>query len=87
MDPSSPNTLMSLAVTFHLSRNSEQSVEILKRYLELDPRNHQALRMSIQGAAAVGDKIFADRVLELMKEHNPAAVPLAESFIENAFAY
>ena len=85
MDPFSPNTLMSLAVTYHLSRNSEQSVKILKRYLELDPKNHQALRMGIQGAGAIGDKVFADRVLELMKRHNPSAVPLAESFIENAF--
>ena len=86
MDPFSPNTLMSLAVTYHLSRNSEQSVKILKRYLELDPKNHQALRMSIQGAGATGDKPFAYQVLELMKEHNPSAVPLAKSFIENAFA-
>ena len=86
IDPFSPNTLMSLAVTYHLSRNSEQSVKILKRYLELDPKNHQALRMSIQGAGATGDKAFAFRVLELMKEHNPSALPLAESFIENAFA-
>ena len=82
MDPFSPNTLMSLAVTYHLSRNSEQSVKILKRYLELDPKNHQALRMGIQGAGAIGDKVFADKVLELMKKHNPSAVPLAESFIE-----
>ena len=86
MDPYSPNTLMSLAVTYHLSRDSEKSVKILKRYLELDPENPQALRMGIQGAGAVGDKVFADRVLELMKKHNPSAVPLAESFIENAFA-
>ena len=61
-------------------------MKILKRYLELDPENPQALRMGIQGAGAVGDKVFADRVLELMKKHNPSAVPLAESFIENAFA-
>ena len=41
--------------------------------------------MGIQGAGAIGDKVFADRVLKLMKRHNPSAVPLAESFIENAF--
>ena len=86
MDPFSPNTLMSLAVTYHLSRKSEQSVKILKRYLELDPKNHQALRMGIQGAGAIGDKVFAYGVLELMKKHNPSAVPLAESFLENAFS-
>ena len=77
---------MSLAVTYHLSRDSEKSVKILKRYLELDPENPQALRMGIQGAGAIGDKIFAYKVLDLMKKHNPSAVPLAESFLENAFA-
>jgi hypothetical protein len=42
--------------------------------------------MGIQGAGAVGDKVFAYRVLELMKKHNPSAVPLAENFLENAFS-
>ena len=60
-------------------------MKILKRYLELDPKNHQALRMGVQGAAAIGDKVFAYKVLELMRKHNPSAVPLAESFIDDAF--
>ena len=32
------------------------------------------------------DKEFADEVLALMREHNPAALPLAESFVKEAFA-
>mgnify|MGYP001353154731 CR=1 FL=1 len=85
-DPGSPNTLMSLAVTYHLSRKPEFTIDILKRYLELDPSNHQALRMSIQSAGMVGDKAFADKVLNLMERHNPSALPLAKSYIENAFS-
>ena len=86
LDPQSPNTLMSLAVTYHLSRKPEFTIDILKRYLELDPSNHQALRMSIQSAGMVGDKAFADKVLNLMERHNPSALPLAKSYIENAFS-
>jgi len=52
----------------------------------LDPSNHQALRMSIQSAGMVGDKAFADKVLNLMERHNPSALPLAKSYIENAFS-
>jgi two-component SAPR family response regulator len=85
-DPGSPNTLMSLAVTYHLSRKPEFTIDVLKRYLELDPSNHQALRMSIQSAGMVGDKAFADKVLNLMERHNPSALPLAKSYIENAFS-
>ena len=62
------------------------SVRSYARYLELDPANHQALRMSVQSAGMVGDKAFADKVLNLMERHNPSALPLAKSYIENAFS-
>jgi len=85
-DPSSPNTLMSLAVTYHLDRRPEKGRPVLRRYLELDPANAQALRLGIQTAGLLKDRAFADEVLELMRHHNPAALPLAESFISEAFA-
>ena len=85
-DPNSPNTLMSLAVTYHLDRRPEQGRPVLRRYLELDPTNAQALRLGIQTAGLLKDRPFADEVLELMRQHNPAALPLAESFISEAFA-
>ena len=85
-DPNSPNTLMSLAVTYHLDRRPEKGRPVLKRYLELDPANTQALRLGIQTAGLLKDRSFADEVLGLMREHNPAALPLAESFISEAFA-
>ena len=85
LDPDSPNTLMSLAVTYHLNRQPEQERSVLKRYLQLDPSNPQALRLGIQTAGILKDRAFADDVLELMRLHNPAALPLAESFIKEAF--
>ena len=42
--------------------------------------------MGIQTAGMLKDKEFADEVLALMRVHNPAALPLAESFVKEAFA-
>ena len=85
LDPQSPNTLMSMAVTLHLNRETEAERPILERYLAIDPSNPQALRMAIQVAGVLQDRAFADNVLKMMRIHNPAAVPLAEAFIEDAF--
>lgn len=85
LDPFSPNTLMSLAVTYHLSRDAEKELPILKRYLDIDPQNTQALRLGAQVAGMLKDRAFADRVLALMQAHNPAALPLAQDFIDKAF--
>ena len=86
LDPDSPNSLMSLAVTLHLDRDLAAELPILKRYIEIDPANPQALRMAVQVAGGLRDRVFGMRVLELMRQHNPAAVPLAESFLAQALA-
>ena len=85
LDPNSPNTLMSLAVTYHLDRQAEKERPVLERYLALDPTNTQALRLGVQVAGMLQDRDFADYVLGLMKQHNPASVPMAESFLGQAF--
>ena len=86
LDPNSPNTLMSLAVTYHLNREMEKEKPILARYLDINPQNSQALRLAVQVAGFLKDKAFAERALGLMAMHNPAAVPMAQSFIDSAFA-
>ena len=86
LDPDSPNSLMSMAVTLHLDRDLAAELPILKRYLAIDPANAQALRMAVQVAGGLGEREFGMQALELMRRHNPAAVPLAESFLEQAFA-
>ena len=87
LDPDSPNSLMSLAVTYHLDRQMDREKPLLERYLDIDPKNPQALRLAIQVAGVLKDRLFADRVLALMEAHNPAALPLARDFINNAFAF
>ena len=86
LDPDSPNSLMSLAVTYHLDRQMEKERPLLERYLDIDPQNPQALRLAVQVAGVLKDRLLADRVLALMEAHNPAALPLAREFIANAFA-
>jgi hypothetical protein len=86
LDPDSPNSLMSMAVTLHLDRDLAAELPILRRYLAIDPANAQALRMAVQVAGGLGEREFGMQVLELMRRHNPAAVPLAESFLVQAFA-
>ena len=86
LDPNSPNTLMSLAVTYHLNREMEKEKPILARYLDINPQNAQALRLAVQVAGFLKDKAFAERALRLMAVHNPAALPMAQSYIDSAFA-
>ena len=56
-------------------------------HLDIDPKNPQTLRLAIQVAGVLKERLFADRVLALMEAHNPAALPLARDFINNAFAF
>ena len=86
LDPNSPNTLMSLAVTYHLNREMEKEKPILARYLDINPQNSQALRLAVQVAGFLKDKAFAERALGLMTMHSPASVPMAQSYIDSAFA-
>ena len=86
LDPYSPNSLMSLAVTYHLNREMGKSKPLLARYLDINPQNSQALRLAVQVAGVSKDKKFAERVLRLMAVHNPAAMPMAQGFINKAFA-
>jgi hypothetical protein len=77
---------MSLAVTYHLNREMEKSKPLLARYLDINPQNLQALRLAVQVAGVSKDKNFAERVLSLVEVHNPAAMPMAQGFINKAFA-
>jgi hypothetical protein len=43
------------------------------------------LRLAVQVAGFLKDKAFAERALGLMAMHNPAAVPMAQSYIDSAF--
>ena len=85
LDPSSPNSLISLAIVYHIQRDLEKEKPLILRLLKLTPENPQVLRLGVQVAGILKDKNMSDNVLELMSKYNKDALPLAKKFIENAF--
>ena len=85
LDPASPNSLLSLAITYHISRNLEKERPIILKLLELTPENPQVLRLGVLVAGISKDKKMSDEVLILMTKYNKEALPLAQKFIDNAF--
>ena len=87
LDPNSPNTLMSLAVAYHLNRDYVREKPLLEKYLELNPSDPVALRLSIQVAGLLKDEALVEKSLELsMREHNPNAVNLLKNSSTQASA-
>ena len=85
LDPSSPNSLISLAIVYHIQRDLEKERPLILKLLKLTPENPQVLRLGVQVAGILKDKNMSDNVLELMSKYNKDALPLAKKFIENAF--
>ena len=85
LDPSSPNSLISLAIVYHIQRDLEKERPLILRLLKLTPENPQVLRLGVQVAGILKDKEMSENVLELMTKYNREALPLAKKFIENAF--
>ena len=85
LDPSSPNSLISLAIVYHIQRDLEKERPIILRLLKLTPENPQVLRLGVQVAGILKDKNMSDNVLALMSKYNKEALPLAKKFIEKAF--
>ena len=85
LDPNSPNSLISLAITYHIMRDLEKERPIILKLLKLIPENPQVLRLGVQVAGVLKDKKMSENVLNLMTKYNKEALPLAKKFIENAF--
>ncbi len=86
LDPISPNTLLSLAIAYHLDKRIEDEKPVLERLYKITPENPQALRLGIQVAGRLNDSVFGYQVLELKKKYNPNETDLAKDFLENALA-
>ena len=85
MDPMSPNSLLSLAITYHIDRKLNKERPIILRLLKLIPEDPQVLRLGVQVAGILKDKKMSETILNLMSLHNKEALPLAKKFIDNAF--
>ena len=84
LDPKSPTSLHSLAITLHLLKSYEKEVEVLKTLLRFTPGDPQALRLAVQAAGFSNNKEFGEYAISLMEIHNPGAVSLAKGFLESA---
>jgi hypothetical protein len=85
LDPMSPNSLLSLAITYHIDRKISKERPIINRLLKLIPEDPQVLRLGVQVAGILKDKKMSKTILNLMSIHNKEALPLAKKFIDNAF--
>ena len=85
LDPYSPNSLLSIAISMHIKRDIENERPIILKLLDLIPENPQVLRLGVQVAGYLRDKNLAKRILGLMEKHNRAALPLARDYLQNAF--
>ena len=85
LDPNSPNSLLSLAISYHISRDLYKERPIILKLLELTPENPQVLRLGVQVAGILKDQNMSDQVLDLISIYNKEALPLAQQFINKAF--
>ena len=80
-DPNAINSMVSIAIAFHLSGRYTDEVPHLRRLIEILPSDAGVLRLGVQAGAWGGDKALLDKSLELMEKHFPNMAPLARTFI------
>ena len=85
LDPMSPNSLLSLAISYHLDRKIKEEKPIILKLLKILPEDPQVLRLALQVAGLSKDKKMSEKVLSLISLYNKDALPMAKKFIENAF--
>ncbi len=81
-DPNAINSMMSMAIAFHLSGRYRDEVPHLRRLIEILPSDAGILRLGVQAGAWGNDEALMQRSLRLMETHYPKLAPLARSFIE-----
>ncbi len=85
IDPYSPNALLSIAISYHIKRDIKSEKPVILKLLKLIPEDPQVLRLGIQVAGYLKEKKLGKNILNLMKKYNPAALPLAKDYLNNAF--
>jgi hypothetical protein len=81
-DPNAINSMMSIAIAFHLSGRYTDEAPHLRRLIKILPSDAGVLRLGVQAGAWGGDKALLEKSLELMEKHFPNMAPLARTFIE-----
>lgn len=83
-DRNAPNTLISLAITFHIAGRYEDEIPIIRRGLEILPDDPQLLRLALQAGIWGGDKSLAADAMQRIETVIPQMAPAARRFFEQA---
>lgn len=82
-DPNAPNTVVSLAITYHLAQRWADEIPILKHGLEILPDDVQLLRLSLQAGIWGGEQALADFAMNRIESVLPQMAPAARRFYDN----
>lgn len=82
-DPNAPNTVVSLAITYHLAQRWAEEIPVLKHGLELLPDDVQLLRLALQAGIWGGEQELADFAMGRIEAVLPQMAPAARRFYDN----
>lgn len=82
-DPNAPNTVVSLAITYHLAQRWAEEIPVLKHGLELLPDDVQLLRLALQAGIWGGEQELADFAMSRIEAALPQMAPAARRFYDN----
>lgn len=83
-DPNAPNTLISLAITYHLAGRYADEIPVLRQALKIMPDEPQVLRLALQAGIWGGDQALADQAMQKIDDVLPQMAPAARKFYEAA---
>lgn len=82
-DPNAPNTVVSLAITYHLAQRWADEIPILKHGLGILPDDVQLLRLALQAGIWGDDQTLADFAMERIETILPQMAPAARRFYDD----
>ena len=82
-DPNAPNTVVSLAITYHLAQRWAKEIPVLKHGLELLPDDVQLLRLALQAGIWGDEQALADFAMSRIEAVFPQMAPAARRFYNN----
>jgi hypothetical protein len=82
-DPNAPNTVVSLAITYHLAQRWAEEIPVLRHGLELLPDDVQLLRLALQAGIWGGEQELADFAMSRIEAVLPQMAPAARRFYDN----
>lgn len=82
-DPNAPNTVVSLAITYHLAQRWANEIPILKHGLEILPDDVQLLRLALQAGVWGGEQELADFAMSRIETVLPQMAPAARRFYDD----